>query len=108
MYKIKEEYLPYFAYLLGYKWSFYFDTDLQKNIVANIIQLYKRKGTRFSFNFNISQVDPNIEIYEPYKDIFVIGKSKLNTDHLSSEKYYSVGIIVIKIQKLYRSGLRIT
>lgn len=98
VYKIKEEYLPYFSYLLGYKWSFYFDTDLQKNIVANIIQLYKRKGTRFSFNFNISQIDPNIELYEPYKDIFVIGKSKLNTEHLPSKNYYSVGVIVIKIQ----------
>lgn len=72
---IRDEYLPYLAFFLGYKWNDNLDVAFQRNLLINIIELYKRKGTKFSFNFNLYQLDPDIELYEPYKDIFVLNKS---------------------------------
>lgn len=97
IYRIKTEYLPYFAYLLGYCWNSYVDDSIQRQIVASILQLYKRKGTKFSFHFSLYQVDPNIVVYEPYKDIFILNRSRLGTNHLTSRNYYSPGIIVLRI-----------
>lgn len=98
VYKMKSEYLPYFAYLLGYCWNSYVDDSVQRQIVAGILQLYKRKGTKFSFHFTLYSLDPNIEIYEPYKDIFILNKSRLGDKNLTSRNYYSYGIIVLKIE----------
>lgn len=97
IYNIKTEYLPYFAYLLGYSWNSYVDESLQRQLVAGILQLYKRKGTKFSFHFSLYQLDPGIKIYEPYKDIFILSRSNLGTKHLTSHNYYSPGIVVLKI-----------
>ncbi len=101
IYAINEKYIRLFSYLLGYKWNDYLPYEIQRDIVANILQLYKRKGIRFSFHFSLYQLDPNVEIYEPYKDIFVLNKSRLSSDkHLPSQDYYCVGIIVIRINNL--------
>lgn len=98
VYKINEEYLPYFSFLLGYRWNDYIDVSLQRNLVANILQLYKRKGTIFSFHFNLYNIDQNVTIKEPYKDLFVLNRSKLSSNkHLPSQDYYSYGIIVIQM-----------
>ena len=98
IYTINENYLPYFSVLLGYKWNDYIDSNIQRSIVANILQLYKRKGTIFSFHFNLYNIDQNVEISEPYKDLFVLNRSKLSSNkHLPSRDYYSYGIIAIKI-----------
>lgn len=101
VYKIREEYLPYFSYLLGYRWNYFLSSDFQRNLVANILQMYKRKGTKFSFHFSLYQLDPYVEIYEPFKDIFVLNKSVLGASHhLSSRNYYCPGIIVVRINNI--------
>jgi len=97
VYRIRLEYLPYFAYLLGYTWNSYVDHDVQRNLLSAILQLYTRKGTKFSFHFTLYNVSPEITIYEPYKDIFILNKSQLNKNHLSSRDYYSPGIIVLRV-----------
>jgi len=75
---IKDEYLPYFAYMLGYEWSTQLSLDLQKEILINILDIYKRKGTKFSFHFGLYKIDPTISIYEPYRNIFELNKSYIN------------------------------
>lgn len=85
VYKINDEYLPYIGYLLGYKWNYNLDLDIQRNLLANILRLYKRKGTKFSFNFSLYNLDPTISLYEPYKDIFMLNKSGF--DEFDSENY---------------------
>ena len=87
VYNIKEEYLPHFAYLLGYKWNYSIDLEIQRNLVANIIELYKRKGTKFSFNFNIYHLDPTVTLYEPYKDIFILNKSSFDIIDPETENF---------------------
>lgn len=73
--KINDEYLPYLSYLLGYKWNYNLDSGIQRNLLNNILELYKRKGTKFSFNFSLYNLDPSITLYEPYNDIFILNKS---------------------------------
>jgi len=87
VYKINDEYLPYLSYLLGYKWNYNLDIGIQRNLLANILRLYKRKGTKFSFNFSLYNIDPSISLYEPYKDIFILNKSGF--DEFDSESYPS-------------------
>ena len=53
IHKISDEYLPYLGYLLGYKWNYNLDSTIQRNLLTNILELYKRKGTKFSFNFSL-------------------------------------------------------
>lgn len=96
---VDDEYLHYLSYLLGYEWNFNLDNTLQRNILKNILQIYKRKGTKFAFHFNLYQLDPTVSIYEPYQDLFILDKSKLNIDHLPSHDYYSYGILVIRLNK---------
>ena len=78
IYNIKNEYLPYFAYILGYKWNTRLPVDLQRDILINILDVYKRKGTKFSFHFGLYRLDPTVNIYEPYRNIFTLNKSHLN------------------------------
>lgn len=73
--RINDEYLPYISYLLGYKWNYNLDSGIQRNLLSNILELYKRKGTKFSFNFSLYNLDPSITLYEPYNDIFILNKS---------------------------------
>jgi hypothetical protein len=87
VYEISDEYLPYLAYLLGYKWNYSLDLSIQRNLLANILRLYKRKGTKFSFNFSLYNLDPSISLYEPYKDIFILNKSGF--DEFDYESYPS-------------------
>ena len=47
---------------------------MQKDILKNILDIYKRKGTKFSFHFGLYKLDPSISIYEPYRDIFTLNK----------------------------------
>lgn len=98
VYTIRDEYLPYFAYLLGYKWNSFLSNENQKYIVANIIELYRRKGTKFSFYFNLRFYDPLITVEEPYKKIFMLNRPGLNTKHFSSRNYYSPGVLVFKVR----------
>ena len=93
VYDINDEYLPYLAYLLGYKWNSNLDPKFQRDILANILELYKRKGTKFSFNFSLYHLDPDITLYEPYKDIFVLNKAGFG--ELGFNKKY--GSIVWKV-----------
>ena len=95
--KISHEYLPYLSYLLGHVWNPEINVDYQKYILKSIIQLYKRKGTEFHIHYNLSYFDKNIQIYEPYKDIFILNKSLLNSNkRFTSPDYYSWGIYTIK------------
>lgn len=91
VYDIKDEYLPYLGYLLGYNWNNNLDSEIQRNILANIIELYKRKGTKFSFNFNLYHLDPTVVLYEPYKDIFMLNQSgfgePINKEYYSNIKW---------------------
>jgi len=85
IYDISDEYLPYLSYLLGYKWNINLDSNIQRDILINILELYKRKGTKFSFNFSLYNLDPSITLYEPYKDIFMLNKSGF--DEFDYESY---------------------
>lgn len=96
---ISDEYIHYLAYMLGYEWNFDLDYDLQRNLLKGILEVYKRKGTKFAFHFNLYRLDPSVQLYEPYKDLFIVDKSKFGEDHLPSEDYYSYGILVIKLNK---------
>lgn len=96
---VSDEYLYYLSYLLGYNWNFHLDVDLQRTVLKNILQIYKRKGTKFAFHFNLYQLDSTVSICEPYQELFVLDKSKLNVDRLPSHDYYSYGILVIKLNK---------
>lgn len=94
---ISDEYIHYLAYMLGYNWNLDLDYDIQRNLLKYIIEVYKRKGTKFAFHFNLYQYDPTISLYEPYKDLFILDKSKYGEDHLPSRDYYSYGILVIRL-----------
>ena len=72
---IDEKYLPYYAYLLGYEWNNAIDSDIQRNFIINIIDLYKRKGTFFSLNYLLHQIDQTVTMYEPEVDRFIINQS---------------------------------
>ena len=85
IYKIGDNYLPYLGYLLGYRWNYNLDLVIQRNILASILKLYKRKGTKFSFNFSLYSLNPGFTLYEPYKDIFILNKSGF--DEFSYEDY---------------------
>ncbi len=101
VYTINEQYLPYFSYLLGYKWNDYVDSYIQRVFLANILQLYKRKGTIFSFDYMLYNIDPGVEIKEPYKQIFRLNSSKMNSkSYLPSRNYYSYGIIAISMKNV--------
>lgn len=95
--RIPYEYLPYLSYILGHVWNYDLDVDYQKYLLKNIVQLYKRKGTRFHIHYNLSYYDPNIEISEPYQNIFILNKSELDSSHVfSSRDRYSWGVYTIK------------
>lgn len=94
---VSDEYIHYLAYMLGYEWNPNLDTDLQRNLLKHILEIYKRKGTKFAFHFNLYQLDPTVQLYEPYKDLFILDKSRYGEDHLPSSDYYSYGILVIKL-----------
>lgn len=96
---VSDEYIPYLAYFLGYNWNFNLSFDIQRTLLKSILQIYKRKGTKFAVHFNLYQLDPNVSLYEPYKDLFILDKSKYGEDHLPSREYYSYGILVIKLTK---------
>lgn len=101
VFNISEKYMPYFSFLLGYKWNDYIDSNTQRYFLANILELYKRKGSKFSFHYSLYPIDPNVNMYEPYKDIFYLNKSKLNSrSYLPSKNYYSYGIIVISMNNV--------
>lgn len=101
VYSISEYYLPYFSCLLGYKWNDYIDSYIQRVFLANILQLYKRKGTIFSFDYMLYNIDPNVNITEPYKQIFRLNSSKMNSkSYLPSRNYYSYGIISISMNNV--------
>ena len=101
VFNISEKYMPYFSFLLGYKWNDYIDSNMQRHILANILELYKRKGSKFSFHYSLYPIDPNVNMYEPYRDIFYLNKSKLNSrSYLPSKNYYSYGIIVISMNNV--------
>ena len=86
---IDEKYLPYYAYLLGYEWNNAIDSDIQRNFIINIIDLYKRKGTFFSLNYLLHQIDQTVTMYEPEVDRFIINQSKLS----GSSKYEDIEVI---------------
>lgn len=86
---IDEKYLPYYAYLLGYEWNNAIDSNIQRNFIINIIDLYKRKGTFFSLNYLLHQIDQTVTMYEPEVDRFIINQSKLS----GSSKYEDIEVI---------------
>lgn len=96
---VSDEYIRYLAYYLGYVWNDNIDFDFQRTLLKSILDVYKRKGTRFAFHFNIYQLDPTVSLYEPYKDLFILNQSTVNKDHLPSHDYYSYGILVIRLNK---------
>lgn len=94
---ISQEYLPYLAYILGHVWNPDLDVEYQRFILKSIIQLHKRKGTRFHIHYNLSYFDPKVQIDEPYKKIFILNKSLLDSDkRFASPDYYSWGIYTVK------------
>lgn len=94
---ISQEYLPYLAYLLGHVWNPDLDTEYQRFILKSIIQLHKRKGTRFHIHYNLAYFDPKVQVGEPYKKIFILNKSELDSDkRFASRDYYSWGIYTVK------------
>lgn len=86
---IDEKYLPYYAYLLGYEWNNNIDSNIQRNFIINLIDLYKRKGTFFSLHYLLHQIDKTVTIYEPEVDRFIVNESKLS----GSSKYADVKAI---------------
>ena len=109
IYEINDEYLPYLGYLLGYKWNFRLDSAIQRNILANILELYKRKGTKFSFNFSLYHLDPSVTLYEPYKDIFILNKSGF--DEFDYENYpnfiWKIPVNVATTENIILNGIQI-
>lgn len=98
VFNINEKYISHFSFLLGYRWNDYIETNIQRTILANVLQFYKRKGTNFSFHYSLYVIDPAVTLYEPYRNLFRLNKSKLNDhDYLPSRDYYSYGIIVIDL-----------
>jgi len=95
--EVNEKYLPYVAYLLGYIWDFSLSVDYQKYILRTIVDVYKRKGTKFSIRYGLDYFDFNSTISEPYKDIFILNKSKFGEGKkFASELYYSRGVFIVK------------
>jgi len=94
--KVSKEYLPYLAYTVGYIWNNELDVEYQRFLLKNIVQLYKRKGTRFHIHYNLSYFDPNVQIEENYKKIFILNKSLLNSDHRFASSDYSWGVYTVK------------
>lgn len=90
--RVPERYLPYLAYLLGHKWDYELDVDYQKLVLKNIVQLYKRKGTKFYIHYNAAYFDPNVNITENYGKIFTLNKSKLDSEHVFANEEYQWGV----------------
>ena len=129
IYKIRHEYLPLIAYFLGYEWNSKIETSVQQDLLSNILKIYKRKGTEFSVHYRLYSIDPSVELYEPYKDIFIVGKSRLifidyfaykdglksgalKSDEkvakrLTSKNLYSPGILVIKMNTYAADALEL-
>ena len=94
---IRIEYLPYLAYMLGYVWNYDLGNEYQRFLVKSLIDIYKRKGTKFSIHYSLYKHDSSLMIYEPYKDIFKTNKSAFSRTHkFASPDYYSNGIFVLK------------
>ena len=107
--RINDEYLPYISYLLGYKWNYNLDSGIQRNLLNNILELYKRKGTKFSFNFSLYNLDPSITLYEPYNDIFILNKSGF--DEFDYENYsnfiWKAPVRVATTEKIVLNGIQV-
>jgi len=107
--RINDEYLPYISYLLGYKWNYNLDSGIQRNLLNNILELYKRKGTKFSFNFSLYNLDPSITLYEPYNDIFILNKSGFDEfDYNSYSNFiWRAPVRVATTEKIVLSGIQV-
>jgi len=107
--RINDEYLPYISYLLGYKWNYNLDSGIQRNLLNNILELYKRKGTKFSFNFSLYNLDPSITLYEPYNDIFILNKSGFDEfDYDSYSNFiWRAPVRVATTEKIVLSGIQV-
>ncbi|QIA28512.1 baseplate protein [Phage f2b1] len=83
------------------------EDDAYRSRIISYVKL--RRGTipaiKAAIQDFLQDYDSYIEIYEPYKNVFTLNKSKLNgADHLLG-KYYTVAVIDIKISRPFPIGL---
>jgi len=83
------------------------EDDAYRSRIVSYVKL--RRGTipaiKAAIQDFLQDYDSYIEIYEPYKNVFTLNKSKLNgADHLLG-KYYTVAVIDIRISRPFPIGL---
>lgn len=67
--EVPDEYLAYLAQLLGYeKEDFQLGDTSFRELVKNVIEIYKIKGTNYSFTFFFKFLGFDYEVYEVYFD----------------------------------------
>lgn len=95
---IRDELLPYFGFLYGYVWDEKLSVSIQRSLLKNIVQLYKRKGTPYSLYYQLYFHDNAIKLIEPHKYIWILNvRGKLSGIYkLPSEDYYSRGLFVVE------------
>ena len=86
---IRDELLPYFGFLYGYVWDEKLSVSIQRSLLKNIVQLYKRKGTPYSLYYQLYFHDNAVKLIEPHKYIWILNvRGKLSGIYkLPSEDY---------------------
>ncbi|AGB62785.1 hypothetical protein [Bacillus phage phiAGATE] len=102
-----EEWLDYYGKLFGVLRRDNELDDPYRQRIINYVLL--RRGTIpaiiAAIREFLNDYDSHIEIYEPYKNVFILNKSKLNgPDHFLGH-YYTVAVIDIRISRPFPPGI---